>query len=144
MSDQFTREPVDFGPFEIIELLTVEIENGLAIHYADVDTLAVEDVAAHDRPHCTRPPRETALIWRQWPEKSISESPEAHPLVRQAVVPRRTKFGLFAGVAKRIVAGRQSNTEWVRCSVRGSTKIAVGSGNAATVLAFAQKRRFVA
>ena len=49
MADQFTSQSVDFCPFEIVEFLTVEIENGATIHYADVDTFTAEDVISHDR-----------------------------------------------------------------------------------------------
>jgi len=57
MADQFTSQSVDFCPFEIVEFLTVEIENGATIHYADVDTFTAEDVISHDRPPCSRAPR---------------------------------------------------------------------------------------
>jgi len=55
MADQFTSQSVDFCPFEIVEFLTIEIENGATIHYADVDTFIAEDVISHDRPPCSRP-----------------------------------------------------------------------------------------
>ena len=46
MTNQFTGQAVDVDAFEIVKFLTAESENRKAVHYADVDALAVEYVAA--------------------------------------------------------------------------------------------------
>jgi hypothetical protein len=50
MTDQFAGKSIDIDPFEAIDFLTLEIEDIQPVHHANVGAIAVENVAAHDRP----------------------------------------------------------------------------------------------
>ena len=50
MTDQFTREFVDVGTFGVVELLSLEIENGRAKDDRYVDATTVEYFSVHDQP----------------------------------------------------------------------------------------------
>src|SRR6266550_114369 len=73
LDDRPTRRIGRRCPFEIVKLLTAEIENCRTVHCADMDALTVEYVAAHDRPPYVRvPTTNAALIGRRSLEKSNS------------------------------------------------------------------------
>jgi hypothetical protein len=57
VTDQFTREFVDVGTFEVIELLAPKVENWRTNHHADVDATTVEYISVHDLPPIARGPR---------------------------------------------------------------------------------------
>jgi hypothetical protein len=50
VTDQFTREFVDVGTFEVVELLSLEIENDRAKDDRYVDATTVEYFSVHDQP----------------------------------------------------------------------------------------------
>jgi hypothetical protein len=47
VTDQFTRQIIDVGTFEVIDPLALKVENGRAPHPADAVASAVEYVSVH-------------------------------------------------------------------------------------------------
>lgn len=58
VTDQFTREFVDVDTFEVVELLSLEIENGWAKDDRYVDAATVEYFSVHDQPAYRGAPRQ--------------------------------------------------------------------------------------
>jgi hypothetical protein len=48
MPDQFAGQPIDLDALQLVQFLSLEVENSFACHHSDVDTLAI--VYIHDRP----------------------------------------------------------------------------------------------
>jgi hypothetical protein len=55
MPDQFARWTIYAGPFKVVEFFAREIEDLRADHHSDVEALAVDNIAGHDRPPVEAP-----------------------------------------------------------------------------------------
>src|ERR1700692_1159563 len=62
VTDQFTRQFVDVGTFEVIDPQASKVQNARAQHPADVDAAAVEYFPVHDRPPLEAPRQRLRLL----------------------------------------------------------------------------------
>jgi hypothetical protein len=65
VTDQFTRQFVDVGTFEVIDPQASKVQNARAQHPADVDAAAVEYFPVHDQPPIARGPSAKAALVRR-------------------------------------------------------------------------------
>src|SRR6266516_130920 len=50
MADQLAGKSIDVDPFQLIKFSALEVEDGRAVHHRNVGAIAIENIAAHDRP----------------------------------------------------------------------------------------------
>jgi hypothetical protein len=60
MPDQFAGQPVDLDALQLVQFLSLEVEDSFASHHTDVDTLAIEYI--HDRPPIRGPMERLHLL----------------------------------------------------------------------------------